>query len=105
MFTPPVVFTRKAAISLTTTLTATQIANGTDSQGQTITLPTWMLMRYYIYLGVPEAESDLTSITSGGIDIFMGYERVTGLIDGYKWWRIRQRSKPRGSGAVLVMRP
>ena len=103
--TPPAVFTRKAAISLTTTLTAAQIAAGTDSQGQGITIPTWMAMRYYVYFGVPTTESDLTSIKAGGFEQFTAFVPVTGAIDGYNWWRTIDRQKARISGSVFVISP
>ena len=103
--TPPAIFTRKAAISLTTTLTATQIAAGTDSQGQTISWPTWMMARYYVYMGVPMDESDLTSFHTGGFDVTNAFEAVTGIIDGYKWWRTRARQRASGSGLTYVIRP
>ena len=103
--TPPAVFTRKAAISLTTTLTATQIANGTESDSQTITIPTWMMGRYYVYFGVPTAETDLNSLMAGGLEQFAALMQVTGDIDGYKWWRTIGRMRARISGSVFVMRP
>ena len=52
----------------------------------------------YPYLGVPEAEGDITDIDQNGISEFTDWERVTGVLFGHKWWRKTDPANVFGSG-------
>ena len=79
--------TRRAAISTDTTLDQAEYDAGTTSTTEDITIPTWPSGTRYPFLGVPEAEDDITDVEQGGISEFNTWERVSGVLFGHKWWR------------------
>ena len=92
--------TRRGAISEDTTLTAAEINTGTSGTTQMVTMPTWTGGRRYLFIGVPSTEDDITGISSGGIDIFTAWVRVSGVIEGHKWWRTVDSQSDVASGVT-----
>ena len=78
--------TRRAAISTDTTLEQTEYDNGTTSVTQDITIPTWTGANRYVFVGVPEAEDDITDIEQNGVSVFGGFEAAPDF-GSHKWWR------------------
>ena len=86
--------TRRIATSADTTLTESEVTVGTSSTSNTVTLPAWGAgVMEYIFVGVPEAENDITNLLANGISVFNAYEAyVDGsnnpiIVSGHKWWR------------------
>ena len=93
----PGTYTRRAAVSVDTTLSQAEYNASTTSTTQTITMPAFG-GRVYLFIGVPEAEGDITGVLTGGIDVFMAWERVTGVLFNHKWWRTRNSQSNAASG-------
>ena len=66
-------------------------------------MPTWSGTRRFLYIGVPEAEGDVTGIATGGIDVFHAWERVTGVLFAHKWWKTINDQSDVASGAVYTI--
>ena len=90
--------TRRAAISTDTTLEQAEYNDSTTSMTQEITIPTWTMGSRYVFLGVPEAEDDITDIDQNGISEFSDWQRVTGVLFEHKWWRKTDIVNVFGSG-------
>ena len=58
----------------------------------------------FLGFAVPDAEPDITDITTGGFDVFMAFERISGTITiqgvDYKVWRSRVIQNDRASGVL-----
>ena len=96
--------TRRAAISLDTTLTEAEILAGTTSTVEAIMLPTWTVARQYVCMGVPDEETDITGIFAGPFDVFAAFVRIALVIDvsgtNYKFWRTINTQSDVASGAA-----
>lgn len=93
--------TFKVAISEDINLTAAEIAAGNEGTNPTMSVPTWETGRRYIFFGVHEDSDNITNLLAGThIPVFQGFQRVAGLIDGYKWWRSRSSQSVAASGAI-----
>ena len=85
--------TRRSAISEDNMLEAAEATAGLSSMTNMITLPTWGTgVLRHIFIGVPEAEDDISDIIYNGLSQFAGYDPfVDGsndpiIIEGHKWW-------------------
>ena len=96
----PGTHTRRSAISIDEILSQAEFDAGVPSNNQDITMPTWSGGRRYLYIGIPEAEGDLTGVSSGGIGIFPAFERVTGIIFAHKWWKTINSQSDVASGVT-----
>ena len=92
--------TRRGAVSTDETLSQAEVTAGTTSMTQAITMPTWAGSRRFLYIGVPEADGDITGVSTGGIDVFAAWERVTGVLFAHKWWKTINDQSDAASGAV-----
>ena len=92
--------TRRAAISTDTTLDQAEYDASTSSTTQTVMMPVWSGNRRFLFIGVPEGEGDITGVTTGGINIFHAWERVTGVLFDHKWWRTINDQNDVASGAT-----
>ena len=84
-------------------MTAAEVNAGTSGTTQSVTMPTWTTGRRFLYIGVPEAESDITGISTGGIDVFHAWEAVANVVEGHKWWKTINSQSNLASGAVYVI--
>ena len=66
-------------------------------------MPTWTGGRRFLYIGVPEDENDVTGISTGGIDVFHAWERVTGVLFAHKWWKTINDQSDAASGVVYAI--
>ena len=94
---------RRGAISTDVTLDQAEYDASTTTTDATLTMPTWSGGRRYLFIGIPEDEGDLTGISTGGIDIFNSWERVTGVILAHKWWRTTDDQSDVASGVTYQL--
>ena len=94
--------TRRAAISTDTTLEQTEYDNGTTSVTQDITIPTWTGANRYVFVGVPEAEDDITDIEQNGVSVFGGFEAAPDF-GSHKWWRTSAAQNIFASGVTYTL--
>ena len=85
--------TRRAAISEDTTLETTEVAAGTSSNSATVTTPMWGNGVYRtLFIGVPQAEDDISDILFNGLSQFSNYVRYQDvsnndiIVEAHKWW-------------------
>ena len=95
--------TTRAAISVDEVLTAAEVNAGTTTDDEDVTMPVWQLGRRYLYIGIPEAEDDITDLETGGIPVFHAWERVAGIIEAHKWWKTINDQSTAASGAVYTI--
>ena len=95
--------TRRAAISEDDTLVQAEYDAGTTSMDQNITIPTWAGVNRYVFLGIPEAEDDITDIQQAGFSVFGNWERVTGVSFAHKWWRTSDAQSVLSSGLTYTI--
>ena len=77
---PPADQTIRGAISTDTTLEQAEYDTSSSSDTQEITIPTWTMGSRYVFLGVPEAEADISDIDQNGISEFSDWQRVPGVM-------------------------
>ena len=99
----PVGHMLKAAISLDDTLSQAEIDAGTSSTSAIATVPVWSGGRRWIFVGVQESEADITGIATGGIEVIHAWVRVTGIMDGYKWWSTINSQSDVASGVAYTI--
>ena len=95
--------TRRAAISEDETLDTAENTAATTTTSDTVTMPTWTGGTRFLYIGVPEAEGDITGISTGNIDVFTAWERVAGVLFAHKWWKTIDAQTDVASGAMYVI--
>ena len=99
----PGAHTRRAAISEDDTLVQAEYDAGTTSMDQDIAIPTWTGANRYVFLGIPEAEDDITDIQQAGFSVFGNWERVTGVSFAHKWWRTSDAQSVLASGLTYTI--
>ena len=96
----------RTAISVNATLSEAEVLAGTTSADGNFLVPTWSGGRRFIFLCVLEDENDIVSISTGGIDVFGVFERVTGtiMVDSlsYKCWKTISDQSDAASGITYV---
>ena len=96
----------RTAISVNATLSEAEVLAGTTSADGNFLVPTWSGGRRFIFLCVLEDENDIVSISTGGIDVFSVFERVTGtiMVDSlsYKCWKTISDQSDAASGITYV---
>ena len=97
-------YERRAAVSSNALLTTGDISAGTTTNTQIVVMPTWTTGPRFLFIGVPDAEGDITDIRVGGFDNFDNWVRVAGTTDGYKWWRtiVNQSQHLSGQGYSIT---
>ena len=95
--------TRRAAISEDETLEQAEYDAGTTSMDQDIAIPTWTGNNRYVFLGIPEAEDDMTDIQQAGFSVFGNWERVAGVSFVHKWWRTSDAQSVLASGLTYTI--
>ena len=82
----------------------TDALTGVSSQFRTLRVPAYANVERFLGFAVPDAEPDITDITTGGFDVFMAFERISGTITiqgvDYKVWRSRVIQNDRASGVL-----
>ena len=85
---------RRYAISEDEMLSDAEAMAAETSNSQRITGPAWGAgVQRYRFIGVPEAEDDITDIEQGGLSVFSAFEPYEDnngdaiIVDGHKWWK------------------
>ena len=86
--------TRLSAISADADLSTQEVTAGESSTTNIVTTPMWGVgVVRNLYIGVPEAEGDITDILFNGLSQFANYSRYQDaqnadiIVSGHKWWQ------------------